>query len=246
MNLKPYELDWQDANNILSSDIREELTRAGVLIVNNCEFKDQEEFAAWLSQLGQLDEFAYTKTKFERVSTINNSDDVNPVIFPQAGRTWNNIPAGDWHLDFIFKDDQPEFTCLYGKTIPVGLGNTWLADGHLALQNLSTVFVNFLRTLNATHYRQPKSRYTQKGWELEYFNGDLESLGLKELQNVKAWLLTAFQHSTKPAIQQDKYGREFIAISPSKCVQFEGMTEEESQPIHTKITSLLSASRTAQ
>ena len=29
MNLKPYELDWQDANNILSSDIREELTRAG-------------------------------------------------------------------------------------------------------------------------------------------------------------------------------------------------------------------------
>lgn len=231
MNFKPLELDWQDAKSIDPLFLREQLAEASVLIVNNCEFKTKEEFSSWLSRMGPLEDFAYTKTQYEQVSTINNSDGINPVIFPQAGRTWNNMPTGDWHLDFIFKDPWPEYTCLYGQTIPNKLGNTWFADGHLALNSLSKVFADFLRTLQAIHYRQPKSRYTQKGWELEYFNNNLEGMGLRELQNVKAWFLTALQHSTKPVIQQDKFSREFICVSPSKCVHFEGMTEEESKPI---------------
>lgn len=231
MNFKPLIVEWDDANTIDPIILRQQLTSSAMLIVNNCKFTDKTEFLTWLGKLGPTQEFPYTKTHFEGVSTVNNSDSVNPVIFPQAGREWNNMPAGDWHLDVVFTDKSPEFTCLYGKVIPPNLGGTWFSDSHYALSKLSPKYIDFLRTLEVVHYRQPKSRYTQKGWEREYFKGDIESLGLKELQNLKSWLSTAFQNSTKPLIQVDSLGREYIYISPSKCVQFAGYTEEESQPI---------------
>ena len=229
MNFKPLKFEWQNVKDFDPLIIRHQMTQSSMTVINNCEFKDQDEFLTWIRRLGNTMEFAYTKTNYESVSTINNSK--NSVLFPQAGRIWNNIPAGDWHLDVVFTDPSPEFAVLYCETTPEDLGSTWFCDGHLAFNNISPSLANILKQLSITHYRQPKSRYTQEGWEKEYFNSNLESFGLKELQNLKAWLITAMQRATKPLIQKDQIGRECIYISPSKAVKFDGMTEEESQPL---------------
>ena len=144
MNFKPLKFEWQNVKDFDPLIIRHQMTQSSMTVINNCEFKDQDEFLTWIRRLGNTMEFAYTKTNYESVSTINNSK--NSVLFPQAGRIWNNIPAGDWHLDVVFTDPSPEFAVLYCETTPEDLGSTWFCDGHLAFNNISPSLANILKS----------------------------------------------------------------------------------------------------
>ncbi len=196
-------------------DILELARSSGLIVLDDCEFKNTDDFYEFLNGFGTIMPFAYTSTNSEDVSVVNNQHN----IMPQAGCLWNEKPSGDWHIDTVFTTEYPEFGVLYSKVVPEGLGATWFADSRLAVKDLSTDYLKFLRTLKVIHYRQPNKRYTQASWEQQYSVPSKEKLD------------TAFQHATRPLIMSDYAGNEYIMLSPSKAVRFEGWTEDESRGI---------------
>ena len=197
-------------------DIITEVRKHGFFVLDNCEFKNPKDFECWLTTIGKVQPFEYSSTASETVSVVNNLG----KQMPQAGRTWNSRPAGDWHIDSVFTEEYPEIGCLYAHSTPTNSGDTIFADSRLAIKDLSENFINVLRSLKVIHYRQPNKRYTQESWEKQYTNISTEKLS------------TAFQSSTRDLIMKDFFDQEFIMLSPSKAVKFEGWTEEESRGIN--------------
>ena len=199
-----------------NNDVLTIVRNHGLLVLDDCGFENKNDFLNYLESLGNVLSFAYTSTDKEAVSIIDN----HGKLMPQAGALWNEKPAGDWHIDTVFTEEYPEFGFLYAQEVPdTNVGSTWFADSRLAIKDLSSEFLACLRDLKIIHYRQPNKRYTQEAWEKHYKCPSANTLD------------TAFQRSTRPLIMKDHNGHEYIMLSPSKAVKFEGWTEEESRGI---------------
>ena len=228
MSLEVTQLARQQLDNM--DDPKSLLAENTITVISDCGFADQSQFLEWCSSFAEPSKFAYTKTDFEAVSTINYSKN-QTVIYPQAGTRWNGHPQGDWHQDVVFADPRPQFTVLYANLAVPQHGATWFADTHQAYCDLSAGYKKLLQNLEIIHYRQPNKRYTQRNWEQEYLDNNLEKLSIKDLNNLKVWFETAFQQTQRPVLAKDTAGNTCIYLSPSKAVQFADWTEEESRPL---------------
>lgn len=210
--------------------VLDQLKTKGLVVINDCQFDSQEEFLDFVSQISQPLEFSYSKNQTESVSTINHIDK-NHVLFPQAGARWNDKMTGDWHLDVVFADPLVNYTILYSKVSTPHMGHTWFADSTEAYHDLSLGFRSIIDDLRVTHYRQPNKRYTQRDWELEYLHGNTDSIDPRDLIKLKSWLESAFQKTTRPLITRDSGNNPCIYLVPSKAVNFDGLTEDESRTL---------------
>ena len=61
------------------------------------------------------------------------------------------IFADNWHTDWSFQKNPPAGTCLFGKIIPHGGGDTLFANQHLALENMPSELRSKLEGKKAIH-----------------------------------------------------------------------------------------------
>ncbi|WP_193368089.1 TauD/TfdA dioxygenase family protein [Pelagibius marinus] len=174
-------------------------------------FRDQEltpqQFMAFAARFGRPVPYPFVKGL-----------DEHPEITPILKREEDRINFGGlWHSDTAYLRTPPMGTILYGIEIPPYGGDTEFANQYLAYETLSAPLRRFLDGLTAVHA-------SGKGAVQKTRSGMMEqaSAGLKGDE------LTA-RH---PAVRtHPETGRKALYVNVAHTTHFEGMTEEESQPI---------------
>ena len=174
-------------------------------------FRDQEltpaRFMAFARRFGEPVTYPFVKG-------LEDFPEITPILKREEDRA--NF-GGLWHSDTVYQQEPPLGTILYGLEIPPYGGDTEFANQYLAYETLSEPLRSFLDGLTAVHI-SGKGR-TQKTRDEMMKQG---SVGLKGDE------LT----SRHPVVRtHPETGRKALYVNGAHTSHFEGMTEEESQPI---------------
>ncbi len=174
-------------------------------------FRDQEltprQLMAFAARFGQPVTYPFVKG-------LDDFPEITPILKREEDRI--NF-GGLWHSDTAYQQAPPMGTILYGIEIPPYGGDTEFANQYLAYETLSAPLRRFLDGLTAVHA-------SGKGAVQRTRSGMMEQApaGLKGDE------LTA-RH---PAVRtHPETGRKALYVNLAHTTHFDGMTEEESQPI---------------
>lgn len=174
-------------------------------------FRDQkftpERFLAFATRFGEPMIYPFVKG-------LDEHPEITPILKKEEDRS--NF-GGLWHSDTVYQKTPPMGTILYGIDIPPYGGDTEFANQYLAYETLSEPLRTFLDGLTAVHI-SGKGRVQQTRTDMMKHS----SAGLKGDELV----------SRHPVVRtHPETGRKALYVNIAHTTHFEGMTEDESQPI---------------
>jgi taurine dioxygenase len=174
-------------------------------------FRDQElppdRFMAFARRFGEPVAYPFVKG-------LDGYPEITPILKREEDR--NNF-GGIWHSDTTYQQVPPMGTILYGIDIPPYGGDTEFANQYLAYEALSEPMRRFLDGLTAVNI-SGKGRVQQTRTDMLKHS----SVGMKGDELV----------SRHPVVRtHPETGRKALYVNVAHTTHFEGMTEDESQPI---------------
>ena len=152
------------------------------------------------------------------VDGLEDAPEITKVLKP-AGES-ASFGTG-WHSDNTFFEKPSKGSVLYGKTIPPFGGDTLFANQYLAYDRLSQGLKQTLEGLNAVH--SASHAYTVAGTQDKYD---------KKTAITYTWDESILDEVVHPVvITHPKTGRKALFVNDMFTLRFEGMSQQESQPL---------------
>ena len=164
------------------------------------------------------------------LSGLENYPDVVPII-KEANEKSQYTFGSRWHTDFTFQKKPPARTLLYALDVPPKGGDTLFANLQDAYESLSTGMQESLSKLRALH-----SAIRSYGPDASLKN---------HLENV---IITNDKEEPRfeshPVIRkQPVSGKPSLWINPTYTIRFDGMNDQESQPLLDYLNDLVTEER---
>ena len=174
-------------------------------------FRDQEltprQIMAFARRFGEPVTYPFVKG-------LDDFPEITPILKREGDRS--NF-GGLWHSDTTYQEVPPMGTILYGIEIPPYGGDTEFANQYLAYETLSAPLRGFLDRLKAVNVSGKGA--TQKTRD-------------EMMKQAPAGLKGDELSATHPVVRtHPETGRKALYVNLAHTTHFEGMTEEESQPI---------------
>lgn len=174
-------------------------------------FRDQkftpERFLAFATRFGEPMVYPFVKG-------LDEHPEITPILKKEEDRS--NF-GGLWHSDTVYQQTPPMGTILYGIDIPPYGGDTEFANQYLAYETLSAPLRSFLDGLTAVHISGKGAVQKTRTDMMKH-----SSAGLKGDELV----------SRHPVVRtHPETGRRALYVNIAHTTRFDGMTEDESQPI---------------
>ncbi len=192
--------------------------RAALIEYQVIFFRDQklslQDFESFSARFGPLLRVPYVKP-VERHPTII-------AVLKEADETQISIFGGEWHSDFSYLEAPPALTVLYSEDVPEGRGDTLWTSMYAAYEGLSDGLkqkLDAMRVMHSGHVygaKRPRSARLKTSRSIDISRGNPE----------------ADEERSHPAVRvHPETGRRALFVNPIYTTRFEGMEEEESQPL---------------
>ena len=186
-------------------------------------------------QLGPCD-LVNLARKFEGVgetpylSGLEDYPDVVPIVKEANEKSQHTFGSG-WHTDFTFQKKPPARTLLYALDVPPDGGDTLFANLQDAYESLSTGMQESLSRLRALH-----SSIRSYGPNASLKN-HLENMTITNEKEEPGF-------ESHPVIRKHPVtGKPSLWINPTYTIRFDGMTDQESQPLLDYLNDLITEAR---
>ena len=186
-------------------------------------------------QLGPCD-LVNLARKFEGVgetpylSGLEDYPDIVPIIKESNEKSQHTFGSG-WHTDFTFQKKPPARTLLYALDVPPKGGDTLFANLQDAYESLSTGMQESLSRLRALH-----SSIRSYGPNASLKN-HLENMTITNEKEEPGF-------ESHPVIRKHPVtGKPSLWINPTYTIRFDGMTDQESQPLLDYLNDLITEAR---
>ena len=186
-------------------------------------------------QLGPCD-LVNLARKFEGVgetpylSGLEDYPDVVPIVKEANEKSQHTFGSG-WHTDFTFQKKPPARTLLYALDVPPKGGDTLFANLQDAYESLSTGMQESLSRLRALH-----SSIRSYGPNASLKN-HLENMTITNEKEEPGF-------ESHPVIRKHPVtGKPALWINPTYTIRFDGMTDQESQPLLDYLNDLITEAR---
>jgi taurine dioxygenase len=128
--------------------------------------------------------------------------------------------GGRWHSDMTFSPEPVLGTCLYARESPAVGGDTLWSNQMLAFDALSPGMQRLLEDLTVMH--SAKRSYGPQG---AYADDDLKSMRIQVSEQ-------GLKEQPHPCVRtHPESGRKILFVNWVYSIRFDGMTEEESEPL---------------
>jgi taurine dioxygenase len=164
------------------------------------------------------------------LSGLEDYPDVVPIIKEANEKSQHTFGSG-WHTDFTFQKKPPARTLLYALDVPPKGGDTLFANLQDAYDSLSTGMQESLSRLQALH-----SAVRSYGPDASLKN-HLENMIITNEKEEPGF-------ESHPVIRKHPVtGKPSLWINPTYTMRFEGMTDQESQPLLDYLNNLITEER---
>ena len=156
--------------------------------------------------------------------------DVVPIVKEANEKSQHTFGSG-WHTDFTFQKKPPARTLLYALDVPPKGGDTLFANLQDAYESLSTGMQESLSRLRALH-----SSIRSYGPNASLKN-HLENMTITNEKEAPGF-------ESHPVIRKHPVtGKPSLWINPTYTIRFDGMTDQESQPLLDYLNDLITEAR---
>ena len=164
------------------------------------------------------------------LSGLEDYPDVVPIVKEANEKSQHTFGSG-WHTDFTFQKKPPARTLLYALDVPPKGGDTLFANLQDACESLSTGMQESLSRLRALH-----SSIRSYGPNASLKN-HLENMTITNEKEEPGF-------ESHPVIRKHPVtGKPSLWINPTYTIRFDGMTDEESQPLLDYLNDLITEAR---
>ena len=164
------------------------------------------------------------------LSALEDYPDVVPIVKEANEKSQHTFGSG-WHTDFTFQKKPPARTLLYALDVPPKGGDTLFANLQDAYESLSTGMQGSLSRLRALH-----SAVRSYGPDASLKN-HLENMTITNEKKEPGF-------ESHPVIREHPVtGKPSLWINPTYTIRFEGMTDQESQPLLDYLNDLITEER---
>ncbi len=164
------------------------------------------------------------------LSGLEDYPDVVPIIKEANEKSQHTFGSG-WHTDFTFQKTPPARTLLYALDVPPKGGDTLFANLQDAYESLSTDMQENLSRLRALH-----SSIRSYGPDASLKN-HLENMTIANEKEEPGF-------ESHPVIRKHPVtGKPSLWINPTYTIRFDGMTDQESQPLLDYLNDLITEER---
>ena len=164
------------------------------------------------------------------LSGLEDYPDVVPIVKEANEKSQHTFGSG-WHTDFTFQKKPPARTLLYALDVPPKGGDTLFANLQDAYESLSTGMQESLSRLRALH-----SSIRSYGPNASLKN-HLENMTITNEKEEPGF-------ESHPVIRKHPVtGKPSLWINPTYTIRFDGMTDQESQPLLDYLNDLITEAR---
>ena len=164
------------------------------------------------------------------LSGLEDYPDVVPIVKEANEKSQQTFGSG-WHTDFTFQKKPPARTLLYALDVPPKGGDTLFANLQDAYESLSTGMQESLSRLRALH-----SSIRSYGPNASLKN-HLENMTITNEKEEPGF-------ESHPVIRKHPVtGKPSLWINPTYTIRFDGMTDQESQPLLDYLNDLITEAR---
>mgnify|MGYP003923660085 FL=1 len=164
------------------------------------------------------------------LSGLEDYPDVVPIIKEANEKSQHTFGSG-WHTDFTFQKKPPARTLLYALDVPPKGGDTLFANLQEAYESLSTCMQESLSRLRALH-----SSIRSYGPNAS-LKTHLENMAITNEKEEPGF-------ESHPVIRKHPVtGKPSLWINPTYTIRFDGMTDQESQPLLDYLNDLITDDR---
>ena len=164
------------------------------------------------------------------LSGLEDYPDVVPIVKEANEKSQHTFGSG-WHTDFTFQKKPPARTLLYALDVPPKGGDTLFANLQDAYESLSTGMQESLSRLRALH-----SSIRSYGPNASLKN-HLENMTITNEKEEPGF-------ESHPVIRKHPVtGKPSLWINPTYTIRFNGMTDQESQPLLDYLNDLITEAR---
>ncbi|MBV8776935.1 MAG: TauD/TfdA family dioxygenase, partial [Alphaproteobacteria bacterium] len=197
-----------DLDDGVIAEIRAALNAHGVVCFRGQDF-NAEQHKAFARRFGEI----FVHPNYRGMQ----DDDEIVMIRREPGD--KHIVGEDWHADTTMMADPPMGAILYAIAVPPYGGDTMFANQYLAYEALSAGMKKMLKGLRAVHSDRLVAG-PQAGRNAYRSTKVREDAGWRETVNLH------------PVVRRHpETGRKLLHVNATYTVGFEGMTEDESQPL---------------
>ena len=164
------------------------------------------------------------------LSGLKDYPDVVPIVKEANEKSQHTFGSG-WHTDFTFQKTPPARTLLYALDVPPKGGDTLFANLQDAYESLSTGMQESLSRIRALH-----SSIRSYGPDASLKN-HLENMTIANEKEEPGF-------ESHPVIRKHPVtGKPSLWINPTYTIRFDGMTDQESQPLLDYLNDLITEAR---
>ena len=164
------------------------------------------------------------------LSGLKDYPDVVPIVKEANEKSQHTFGSG-WHTDFTFQKTPPARTLLYALDVPPKGGDTLFANLQDAYESLSTGMQESLSRIRALH-----SSIRSYGPDASLKN-HLENMTITNEKEEPGF-------ESHPVIRKHPVtGKPSLWINPTYTIRFDGMTDQESQPLLDYLNDLITEAR---
>ena len=164
------------------------------------------------------------------LSGLEDYPDVVPIVKEANEKSQHTFGSG-WHTDFTFQKKPPARTLLYALDVPPKGGDTLFANLQDAYESLSTDMQKSLSRLRALH-----SSIRSYGPNASLKN-HLENMTITNEKEEPGF-------ESHPVIRKHPVtGKPSLWVNPTYTIRFDGMTDQESQPLLDYLNDLITEAR---
>jgi taurine dioxygenase len=197
-----------DLDDGVIGEVRQALLDHCVIFFRDQEF-DAEQHKAFTRRFGEI----FVHPNYRGMQ----ADDEIVMIHREPGD--QHIVGEDWHADTTMMEEPPMGAILYALEVPPYGGDTLFANQYLAYETLSDGMKKMLAGLRAVHTDRKVAGPA----------ANRNAYRAAKVRQGPDWEETISLH---PVIRtHPETGRKLLNVNAAYTVGFEGMTEEESQPL---------------
>jgi taurine dioxygenase len=202
------DIDLRKPDDVLVAEIRAAWLEFGVVFFRDQEL-DSDQFLAFARAIGELARYPF-------VPGIDGYPDIIAVTkLPHEQVNFGGI----WHSDTAYLDEPPMATMLLARQVPPAGGDTLFASQCAAFESLSPAMQDLLTPLRAVN----SSAMADVSKTREDRLRDLDDGSAAPPQDYEA---------VHPVVRtHPETGRRALYVNVAHTARFDGMTEEESQPL---------------
>jgi taurine dioxygenase len=181
-------------------------------------------------------EFEGLGSRFGKPSIVHYTRPMEGTVYvnqlvreADAARGSRNI-GDSWHTDMSVRVEPPAGLLLQSVDTPLYGGDTMFANLYLAYEDLSEGLKSICDQLIVVH--SPGGTFSESSAKngKRSINSDRSSVGLKSTpEQMEQWY--AMETGQPLVCEHHRTGRRYLYLSGTRCIRFEGWTEEESRPL---------------